>query len=109
MYPVFYYSKAVCGHFIKNSKGKIINIGSISGLRGREGSVAYSTAKAGVEGFTKTIAKELGAYNVNCNVVASGYIDTDGQNGLCAASRENHDGSLWKTHVVAYCEKSEEV
>ncbi|MCI9173541.1 MAG: SDR family oxidoreductase [Lachnospiraceae bacterium] len=79
LYPVFYYSKAVCRHFIKNSKGKIINIGSINGLRGREGSVAYSTAKAGIEGFTKTIAKELGAHNVNCNVVAPGYIDTDGQ------------------------------
>ncbi len=79
LYPVFYYSKAVCGHFIKAGKGKIINIGSINGLRGREGSLAYSTAKAGIEGFTKTIAKELGMYNVNCNVVAPGYIDTDGQ------------------------------
>ena len=79
LYPVFYYSKAVCKYFIEANKGKIINIGSINGLRGREGSVAYSTAKAGIEGFTKTIAKELGKYNINCNVVAPGYIDTDGQ------------------------------
>lgn len=79
LYPVFYYSKAVCNYFIKMQKGKIINIGSINGMRGREGSVAYSTAKAGIEGFTKTIAKELGKYNINCNIVAPGYIDTDSQ------------------------------
>ena len=62
-----------------NSYGRIINVGSINGIRGREGSVAYSTAKAGVIGFTKTIAKELGKYEITCNVVAPGYIDTDGQ------------------------------
>ena len=79
LYPVFYYSKAVCNYFIQRNQGKIINIGSINGMRGREGSLAYSAAKAGVEGFTKTIAKELGKYNINCNVVAPGYINTDGQ------------------------------
>ncbi|WP_310604072.1 SDR family oxidoreductase [Anaerosporobacter sp.] len=79
LYPVVNYSKAVCDHFIKQCFGKIINIGSINGMRGREGSLAYSTAKAGIEGFTKTIAKELGQYNINCNIVAPGYIDTDGQ------------------------------
>jgi 3-oxoacyl-[acyl-carrier protein] reductase len=79
LYPVFNYSKAVCEPFIAQNKGKIINIGSINGIRGREGSVAYSTAKAGIIGFTKTIAKELGRYNINCNVVAPGFIDTEGQ------------------------------
>jgi 3-oxoacyl-[acyl-carrier protein] reductase len=64
---------------MKNKKGKIINIGSINGIRGREGSVSYSTAKAGIIGFTKTIAKELGEYNINVNLVAPGFIDTDGQ------------------------------
>lgn len=77
--PVFNYSKNVIEFMKKNNRGKIINIGSINGVRGREGSVAYSTAKAGVIGFTKTIAKELGQYNINCNVVAPGYISTDGQ------------------------------
>lgn len=79
LYPVFNYSKVVSPIFIEKGAGKIVNIGSINGMRGREGSVAYSTAKAGIEGFTKTIAKELGKYNICCNVVAPGYIDTDGQ------------------------------
>lgn len=79
LYPVFYYSKVVSSYMIQEKTGKIINIGSINGLRGREGSLAYSTAKAGVIGFTKTIAKELGQYNICCNVVAPGYIETDGQ------------------------------
>ena len=77
--PVFHYSKAVCPYFINQMSGNIINIGSINGLRGREGSIAYSTAKAAIIGFTKTSAKELGEYGINCNVVAPGFINTDGQ------------------------------
>ena len=79
LYPAVYYSKYASEIMIANKAGKIINIGSINGLRGREGSVAYSTAKAGIIGFTKTIAKELGKYNICCNVVAPGFINTDGQ------------------------------
>ncbi len=79
LYPVFYYCKAVSEYFIRQKHGKIVNIGSINGSRGREGSLAYSAAKAGVEGFTKTIARELGPYGINCNVVAPGFINTDGQ------------------------------
>lgn len=79
LYPVYNYCKAVSAYMIEKGNGKIINIGSINGIRGREGSLAYSTAKAGVEGFTKTIAKELGQYNINCNVVEPGFINTDGQ------------------------------
>lgn len=79
LYPVYYYSKAVLKYMIPAGKGKIINIGSVNGLHGREGSIAYSTAKAGVVGLTKTMAKELGKYPINCNVVAPGYIATDGQ------------------------------
>lgn len=79
LYPVFHYCKAASRYFVSQRHGKIVNIGSINGSRGREGSLAYSTAKAGVEGFTKTIAKELGPYGINCNVVAPGFINTDGQ------------------------------
>jgi len=78
LYPVFNYTENALPYLI-NSSGKIINIGSINGMRGREGSVAYSTAKAGIEGFTKSIAKELGKYGICCNVVAPGFINTEGQ------------------------------
>lgn len=79
LYPVYNYTKAVVNTMIANKKGKIISIGSINGIRGREGSIAYSTAKAGIIGFSKTVAKELGKYDITCNVVAPGYIATDGQ------------------------------
>lgn len=79
LYPVYYYSKAVSETMIKDGCGKIINIGSVNGLHGREGSIGYSAAKSGIIGLTKTMAKELGKYQINCNVVAPGYIATDGQ------------------------------
>lgn len=79
LYPCFNYSNAIANHFIENENGKIINIGSINGLRGREGSLAYSSAKSGIIGLTKTIAKELGQYGITANVVAPGFINTDGQ------------------------------
>ena len=55
---------------------KIINISSISGTMGNAGQVNYSAAKAGVVGFTKTLAKEWGAFKINCNAVAFGFIET---------------------------------
>ena len=79
LHPVYNYCKAVCPYMVGQGSGKIINIGSINGVRGREGSLAYSTAKAGVEGFTRTIAKELGQYNINCNVVEPGFINKEGK------------------------------
>lgn len=94
LYPVFHYTKAVLPILREKKAGKIINIGSINGIRGREGSLAYCTAKAGIEGFTKTIAKELGKYNICCNVVAPGYINTDGQ---------EHTSELIKKMVLDEC------
>lgn len=79
LYPSFNYISAIVNHFIKNKKGKIINIGSINGLRGRESSVAYSSAKAAIVGLTKTVAKELGIYGITANVVAPGFINTETQ------------------------------
>ena len=78
LYPVYNYSKVV-SEYMKNKGGKIINIGSVNGIHGREGSIGYTTAKAGIIGMTKTMAKELGKYPINCNVVAPGYIATEGQ------------------------------
>lgn len=63
--------------FFKDCKyGKIINITSINGLRGKFGQTNYSASKAGIVGFTKALAKELGAFKVNVNAIAPGLIET---------------------------------
>ena len=66
----------VAPHFRGKKSGKIVNISSINGLRGKFGLGNYSAAKAGLIGLTKTVAKELGRYNVNVNAVAPGYVLT---------------------------------
>ncbi|MBI5359612.1 MAG: SDR family oxidoreductase [Planctomycetes bacterium] len=62
--------------------GKIVNITSINGLRGKFGQTNYSAAKAGIVGLTKSLAKELGKFNVNVNAVAPGMIETEMMAGL---------------------------
>lgn len=74
---VFYCCKAVIDDMIHYKKGKIINISSMWGLVGASCEVHYSTAKAGVIGFTKALAKELGPSNIQVNAIAPGVIDTD--------------------------------
>lgn len=73
----FNYARVVAPIFREQKWGKIINITSINGLRGKFGQTNYSAAKAGVIGFTKALAKELGRYNVNVNSVAPGFILTE--------------------------------
>jgi NAD(P)-dependent dehydrogenase (short-subunit alcohol dehydrogenase family) len=63
-------------HFRARQRGKIVNVSSINGLRGKFGLANYAASKAGLIGLTKTVAKELGRYNVNVNAVAPGYILT---------------------------------
>ncbi|MDZ7267664.1 MAG: SDR family oxidoreductase [candidate division KSB1 bacterium] len=63
-------------HFRERQHGKIVNVSSINGLRGKFGLANYAASKAGLIGLTKTVAKELGRYNVNVNAVAPGYILT---------------------------------
>jgi len=62
---------------IKNRYGRIINISSVSGLMGNPGQVNYSSAKAGLSGFTKSLAKEVGSRGITVNSVAPGFIETD--------------------------------
>ncbi|MCX5659981.1 MAG: 3-oxoacyl-[acyl-carrier-protein] reductase [Planctomycetota bacterium] len=62
---------------MRNKWGRIINIGSVSGLVGNAGQSNYATAKAGLVGLTKSIAKEMAAKNITANVVAPGFIETD--------------------------------
>ena len=73
----FNYVRAVSPLFREQKSGKIVNVTSINGLRGKFGQANYSASKAGIIGLTKTVAKELGKYGVNVNAVAPGLIETD--------------------------------
>jgi 3-oxoacyl-[acyl-carrier protein] reductase len=73
----FRYTRAVIPIFREAGVGRIVNISSINGLRGKFGQSNYAAAKAGLIGFTKSIARELGGFNVTANVVAPGLIETD--------------------------------
>jgi 3-oxoacyl-[acyl-carrier protein] reductase len=64
-------------NFMKKKSGKIINISSVAGVMGNPGQANYSSAKAGMIGLTKTVAKELASRNVCCNAIAPGFIKTD--------------------------------
>jgi 3-oxoacyl-[acyl-carrier protein] reductase len=72
----FNFTRQVAPLFKDQKSGKIINVTSINGLRGKFGQTNYSASKAGIIGFTKALAKELGAFNVNVNAVAPGLIET---------------------------------
>ena len=74
---VFNLSKIFVKNMVKNKKGRIINISSISGLMGNPGQVNYASSKSALNGFTKSLAKELGSRNITVNCVAPGYVDTD--------------------------------
>jgi len=73
----FHVTKAVVPHMLKRRWGRIVNISSIVGLGGNPGQANYAAAKAGLVGLTKSVAKELGSRNINCNVVAPGYVHTE--------------------------------
>jgi len=74
---MFHMTRAVVRPMMKQRRGRIINITSVVGFTGNAGQINYSSAKAAAVGFTKSLAKELGARNVTCNAVAPGFIDTD--------------------------------
>ena len=74
---VFLCTKAVAKGMLKQRSGRIINIASVAGQMGNPGQANYSAAKAGVIGFTKTVAKEMSSRGVTVNAVAPGFIETD--------------------------------
>lgn len=86
---VFNATKAVSGIMMKQRYGKIINISSVVGISGNAGQCNYAASKAGVIGFSKSIARELATRNVNVNVVAPGYINTDMTKDLNEKIKEN--------------------
>jgi 3-oxoacyl-[acyl-carrier protein] reductase len=74
---VFNFTKAVQKIMLKNRSGSIVNLSSVVGVGGNAGQSNYSASKAGIIGFTKSIAQELGSRNVRCNAVAPGFILTE--------------------------------
>lgn len=74
---VFNMTKQVIRPMMKAKKGSIINMSSIIGIRGNAGQSSYAASKAGIIGFTKSIAAELGSRNIRCNAIAPGFIETD--------------------------------
>jgi len=74
---VFNFTKAACRQMMGQKAGKMINITSVVGITGNAGQANYAASKAGIIGFTKSIAKELGSRNIQVNAVAPGFVETD--------------------------------
>lgn len=74
---VFNMTKSVMRTMMKNRAGSIINMSSVVGVKGNAGQANYSASKAGIIGFTKSIALELGSRNIRCNAIAPGFIETE--------------------------------
>ena len=74
---VFNMTKAIQRTFLKQRAGSIINMSSVVGVKGNAGQSNYAASKAGIIGFSKSIAQELGSRNIRCNVIAPGFIETE--------------------------------
>lgn len=85
---VFKVSKAAIRPMMKKRNGRIINIGSVVGTMGNAGQVNYATAKAGLLGFTKSLAREIASRGITVNTVAPGFIDTDMTQTLSEEQKE---------------------
>jgi 3-oxoacyl-[acyl-carrier protein] reductase len=91
---VFRLSKACVKRMMKERRGRIVNITSIVGVTGNPGQVNYSAAKAGVLGFTKSLAREVASRNITVNAVAPGFIDTDMTRALSDDQRTALQGQI---------------
>jgi 3-oxoacyl-[acyl-carrier protein] reductase len=86
---VFNMTRAVQKHMLKQRFGSIINMSSVVGVSGNAGQSNYSASKAGLIGFTKSVAQELGSRNIRCNAIAPGFIETEMTAKLPPDVREN--------------------
>jgi 3-oxoacyl-[acyl-carrier protein] reductase len=94
LYGVFYCTKAVLRTMMKQRYGKIVNISSIAGITGNPGQTNYSASKAGMIGFTKSLAKEMGKRNICVNAVAPGMIETEMTHNLPEELKKQYRESI---------------
>lgn len=92
---VFYMTKQVIKPMMKARNGAIINMSSVIGEMGNAGQSSYAASKAGVIGFTKSVAKELGSRNIRCNAIAPGFVETD----MTAYLNEGEAGDKYKAGI----------
>ena len=102
---VFNFTKAACRQMMSQRAGKIINIASVVGLTGNAGQSNYAASKAGIIGFTKSVAKELGSRNIQANAVAPGFVETD----MTAALSDDQKKALAELIPLKRTAKSEEI
>ncbi|MGZ5385191.1 MAG: 3-oxoacyl-[acyl-carrier-protein] reductase [Acidimicrobiia bacterium] len=91
---VFLCTKAALRPMVRSKWGRIINVSSLAGVAGNAGQANYAASKAGVIGFTKSVAKEVGSRGITANAVAPGFIDTDMTNELSDDKRRAAFGSI---------------
>ena len=84
----FLVTKAAMRPMMKQRAGRIVNVSSVAGVAGNAGQANYASAKAGLIGFTKTVAREMAVRNITCNAVAPGFVDTDLTHGLLKQMEE---------------------
>ena len=87
---VYNMSKLAVSHMIKAKEGRIVNISSIVGISGNAGQTNYSASKAGIIGFTKSLAKEVGSRGITVNAIAPGYIATDMTDSLSDSNKQEY-------------------
>jgi len=92
---VFNMTKQVIRDMMKAKTGSIINMSSIIGEIGNAGQSSYAASKAGVIGFTKSVAKELGSRNIRCNAIAPGFVETD----MTSYLKEGDAGDKYKAGI----------